>query len=187
MDYLQGDNGWIPDSKKNSLFLKSSIIIIIMKQRVDLSVYSIISTILCLGLFVALMFIGNPPPYVQFSLAAVIVLLLLLGLFYMPLSIAADKYAIYIIRSLRIKAIPIEMIKSARICPPTMGARRISGSGGFMGYWGWFRERDLGKYFAYYGRSSDCFLIELKHGRKYMLGCQNAPKMVEYINSLLKQ
>ena len=158
-----------------------------MTQRVVLSTFSIICTLASIVLFTALMFIGNPPLYVQLSLAAVLVIILLSGLFYMPLSIAADKYAIYINRSLKIKAIPMQDVKSARICPPTMGAKRISGSGGFMGYWGRFRERDLGKYFAYYGRSSDCFLVELKNGRKYMLGCQNAPKMVEYINSLLKQ
>ncbi|MBE6230681.1 MAG: hypothetical protein E7119_08940 [Bacteroidales bacterium] len=38
-----------------------------------------------------------------------------------------------------------------------------------------FHEHDSGKYFAYYGRSSDCFLVELKDGRKYLLGCKNAP------------
>ena len=76
-------------------------------------------------------------------------------------------------------------VKSVRLCPPTMGAIRIFGSGGFLGYWGWFKERDLGKYFAYYGRSSDCFLVELKDGRKYMLGCKNPQKMVEYINSMI--
>lgn len=104
----------------------------------------------------------------------------------MPLSIGADRYAIYINRSLRIKAIPMREVKSVRICHPTMGAVRICGSGGFMGYWGWFRERDLGRYFAYYGRSSDCFLVELHSGRKYILGCRNASQMVEYIRPFLK-
>ena len=107
------------------------------------------------------------------------------GLFYMPMSISAYKYAIHINRSLKIKTIPMADVKSVRLCPPTMGAIRIFGSGGFLGYWGWFRERDLGKYFAYFGRSSDCFLVELKDGRKYMLGCKNPQKMVEYINSMI--
>jgi hypothetical protein len=105
----------------------------------------------------------------------------------MPLSISADKTAIYINRSLRIKAIPMLDVASVKMCAPTMGAIRICASGGFFGYWGWFKERDLGKYFAYYGRSSDCFLVELKDGRKYMLGCKNPQKMVEYINGYLKK
>ncbi len=157
-----------------------------MRQRVYLSTFCIISTVLVIVLFVALMFVNNPPLCIQLTLAGLIVILFLVGLFYMPLSIGADKYAIYINRSLKVKAIPMDDVKSVKMCPPTMGARRISGSGGFMGYWGWFRERDLGKYFAYYGRSSDCFLVQLHSGRKYMLGCGNAPQMVEYINSLIK-
>ncbi len=156
-----------------------------MKQRVHLSTFCFISTILCIALFVFLIFFNRPPMYVQLALAVVLLGMLVSGLFYMPLSISADKYAIYINRSLKIKAIPMEQVKSVRLCQPTMGAKRISGSGGFFGYWGWFRERDLGKYFAYYGRSSDCFLVELHSGRKYMLGCQNPQKMVEYIKSNL--
>lgn len=67
-----------------------------------------------------------------------------------------------------------------------MGALRICGSGGFFGYWGWFKERDLGKYFAYYGKSSDCFLVTLKSGNKYMLGCTEPEEMVDFINKNLE-
>ncbi len=66
-----------------------------------------------------------------------------------------------------------------------MGTRRIAGSGGFMGYWGWFREGDIGKYFAYYGKASDCFLVTLRNGRRYMLGCNDAPEMVAAIQKEL--
>lgn len=45
----------------------------------------------------------------------------------------------------------------------------------------------LEQYFACYGRSSDCFLVELKDGRKYMLECKNPHKMVEYVNGYLKK
>ncbi|MBR5856826.1 MAG: hypothetical protein IKY70_06105 [Bacteroidales bacterium] len=157
-----------------------------MKQRVVLSTFSIITTLLSIIIFVALIFVNNPPMYIRLSLVAILVMILLAGLYYAPLSIAADKYAIYINRSLRIKTIPMKEVKSVKISPPTMGAIRICGSGGFMGYWGWFKERDLGKYFAYYGRSSDCFIVELKDGSKYMLGCKNAPQMADYIKSLIK-
>lgn len=64
-----------------------------------------------------------------------------------------------------------------------MGEKRIFGSGGFFGWYGWFSEADLGKYFAYYGKASDCFLVTLKNGRKYMLGCADAPAMVAEIRS----
>ena len=105
----------------------------------------------------------------------------------MPMSIGADENAIYINRSLKIKTIPMTDVVSVKLCPTTMGAIRICGSGGFLGYWGWFKERDLGKYFAYYGKSSDCFLVVLSNGHKYILGCQNTPEMVEYINKQIKK
>ena len=157
-----------------------------MKQPVILSAFSLIITIVSNALILSIMFLNNPPVYVQISLGVIWGMTVLASLFYMPLSISADKTTIYINRSLRIKAIPIQDVASVKLCPPTMGAIRICGSGGFFGYWGWFKERDLGKYFAYYGRSSDCFLIELKNGRKYMLGCKKALEMVEYIQSLIK-
>lgn len=158
-----------------------------MKQQVLLSTFSLIATVVSNALLAGLMFFNNPPVYVQISLGVIWGMTILASLFYMPLSISADKTAIYINRSLRIKAIPLLDVMSVKMSSPTMGAIRICGSGGFFGYWGWFKERDLGKYFAYYGRSSDCFLVELKDGRKYMLGCKNPQKMVEYINSMINQ
>ena len=156
-----------------------------MKQQVVLSTYSWIVTIICICLNLFFIFFNHPPRLIQLLLTLLLLVWSAVGLFYMPMSISADKSAIYINRSLKIKAIPMADISSVRLCPPTMCAIRIFGSGGFLGYWGWFRERDLGKYFAYYGRSSDCFLVELKDGRKYLLGCKNAPQMVEYIKSQL--
>lgn len=158
-----------------------------MKEKVVLSKYSIVTTAICVVILVALMFVNNPPLSVQLVLGGVMVLMLLSGLFWVPLWISADKYAICIRRCLKTKVLPMQDVKLVKLSPPTMGTIRICGSGGFLGYWGWFRERDMGKYFAYYGRSSDCFLVELKDGRKYMLGCKNAPSMVEYINSFIGQ
>jgi hypothetical protein len=158
-----------------------------MKQQVILSKYSLIVTIVSNVLLIGLMFYNNPPANVRIMLAVMWGILVFASLLYMPTSISADKNAIYIKRCLRVKAIHVPDILSVKMCAPTMGAIRICASGGFFGYWGWFKERDLGKYFAYYGRSSDCFLVELKDGRKYMLGCKNPQKMVEYINGNLKK
>ena len=54
-----------------------------------------------------------------------------------------------------------------------------------MGYWGLFREGDVGRYMAYYGKASDCFMIRMKNGDKYVLGCKNPGEMVEYIKSFI--
>ena len=69
---------------------------------------------------------------------------------------------------------------------PTMAKKRICGSGGWFGYYGWFSEPSIGKYFAYYGKASDCFLVTLKDGKKYVLGCESPDEMVEVINKLIK-
>ena len=157
-----------------------------MKQRVEFSTFCIITTLACLALFVGCTFI-IPEIWWQIYWGVFVVILLIISLCYMPMSIGADENAIYINRSLKVKTIPMTEVASVKLCPPTMGAIRICGSGGFLGYWGWFQERDLGKYFAYYGKSSDCFLITLTNGGKYILGCQNAPEMVEYIAKQIKK
>ena len=157
-----------------------------MKQQVVLSKFCIISTLACLALFVGCTFI-IPEIWWQIGWGAFISILLIICLCYMPMSIGADENAIYINRSLKIKSIAMTEVKSAQLHIPSSGTIRTCGSGGFLGYWGWFREREVGNYFAYYGRMKDCFLVELKDGRKYLLGCKNAPDMVEYINKQIKK
>ena len=156
-----------------------------MKQRVSLNAIGIVSTLASIGLFVGFI-IFEKQPDMRLVLAGVLAVIVLFGLFYMPLSISADKYAIYIRRFLRVKAIPMSDVKSVTIFPVPLKAMRLCGSGGFMGYWGWFREPGIGRYFAYYGDPRDCFLVELSNGRKYVLGCRNAGAMVEHIRGMMK-
>lgn len=160
-----------------------------MKRRVTLSTYCwIVSTLSSAVIFWVFMDALRRPdnaPAVWISGAAII-LLFLFALFYMPLSISLGKESLNIQRSLKIKSIPLSEIADVRLCPPTMGTIRICGSGGWFGWYGWFRERDLGKYFAYYGKASDCFLVTLKDGRKYMLGCKDAAEMVKLIAERIK-
>ena len=120
-------------------------------------------------------------------IGACLILLCATALLYMPISISIDDTNLNINRSLRIKSIPLKEIKSVKLCPPTMAEKRICGSGGWFGYWGWFSEPSIGKYFAYYGKASDCFLLELKDGKKYLLGCTDAPEMVKYIAERIAQ
>ncbi len=68
-----------------------------------------------------------------------------------------------------------------------MSTLRLIGSGGFLGYWGWFSDRTVGKYFAYYGRPQDCFLIELKNGKKYLLGCEDSETIIATVEVRLAE
>lgn len=156
-----------------------------MKSRIKLSTYCFILTI---GLIAVLCGIGiytyGTP---QFYIVLVVLLVLLFfGCLYAPVSIEASERYVTIKGILKNRRIPIENIDFVVPFQPTMGDIRICGSGGFMGYWGIFREGDVGRYMAYYGHSSDCFFIRLKNGDKYVLGCENPEKMVEYINKNLK-
>ena len=157
-----------------------------MKQTVKLSTYSFIMTILTLialiGVFVW-EYYKTGSEAVLWIFLGIMMLWAFCVLFYGPLSIELTGSTLNINRSLRIKEIPLADIQVVKLCPPTLAAKRIFGSGGCFGYWGWFSERDLGKYFAYYGKSSDCFLIELIDGKKYILGCENAPAMVDALKA----
>ena len=155
-----------------------------MKKKVELSSYCWIISALSFALLCGIMVYVSQQSDNEWAvviLAIAIALLFCLTLFYMPVSVSLDSDALKINRPIRSKKIPLSDIESAKLCSPTMGAKRICGSGGWFGWYGWFSEGDLGKYFAYYGKSSDCFLVTLKSGRKYMLGCKDAPEMVESI------
>ena len=80
----------------------------------------------------------------------------------------------------------MRMVENVDLFQPTMGTYRLFGSGGFMGYWGLFREGGIGRYAAYYGKASDCFLVKLRNGDKYVLGCTNPSGMVAYISGVVK-
>lgn len=82
------------------------------------------------------------------------------------------------------RKISVRDIECVELFQPTMGAIRIFASGGFMGYWGVFRESDIGRYYVFFlARLSDCFLVKMKIGDKYVLGCDNPQKIVDYIES----
>lgn len=153
-----------------------------MKNKVIFSTYvKIITTIVILLLAFGLYALwGNSD---KFTLLAVLTVgLLVFGFYYSPTTIEADERCIRIHRlASPCKALSYNDISDIKILSPTLGALRVCASGGFLGYWGYFKEGDIGEYFGYFGKSSDCFLVKLHDGRQYMLGCENPQMMVEYI------
>lgn len=158
-----------------------------MKHTVKMSAYSMILSSLCLViLFACAIFMARKHEGVAFyTLSSVIVLWAAATLYYAPMSLEISDGKLWVNRSLRCKSFDLKDIVSAEICQPTMGERRLCGSGGFMGYWGWFTERDLGRYFAYYGKAGDCFLVRLRDGRKYMLGCDKPELFVKELHAAM--
>ena len=156
-----------------------------MKRRVALSTFSIILTIAVIALFVVGMIscLNRAVDWLAYLLAGSLVLICCLAMYFTPMAISVEDGCLNINMLLRTKSIPLRDIQSVALCPPTMSEKRLLGSGGFFGYWGWFREPSIGRYFAYYGKASDCFLVRLKDGRLYMLGCVDPLGIMECINS----
>lgn len=156
-----------------------------MKNRVRLSTWCTIMTLIGLIVLLTALYFAKYT-IATFFAAAVLIILCATALFFMPLSISVNDNELNINRPLKIKSIPMNMIASVKLWSPTMAKKRICGSGGWFGYYGWFSEPSIGKYFAYYGKASDCFLVTLKDGKKYVLGCESPDEMVEVINKLIK-
>lgn len=153
-----------------------------MKSKVKFSTFNtLFSLLLICGLaIIAVSTWGTNKFFIVFT---VLLILLVFGVFYAPMRIEVDGKYVTVRHIVNQHSIPMDKIVSIEPFQPTMGAKRICGSGGFMGYWGIFREGDIGRYMAYHGKSSDCFLIRMKNGDKYVLGCENPDEMVNYIKS----
>lgn len=109
------------------------------------------------------------------------------GLYYCPVSVEANLSEIKLYRLLaKPKIFAYKDIQSVETCYPSAGGIRLCGSGGLFGYWGYFSDIMIGTYFGYYGSRSYCFLVKLKNGKQYVLGCENPVAMVDYIKSNLK-
>lgn len=154
-----------------------------MKSKISYSRYVTILTAILSGvLFVACIATVKEKP-AFFTLLVIFLVLYAFALFFGAAYIKAGSKYIVLGSLLRCKKIPMSEVENVELFQPTMGAIRICGSGGFMGYWGTFREGDIGKYYAFYGKASDCFLVRLKNGNKYVLGCNQPDKMVAYIKA----
>lgn len=154
-----------------------------MKSKISLSRFANILT----AIIFILLFVGCIATVHEkiafFVFLTIYIVLIVAGLFYGTAYIKADSENLILGSILRSKKIPMRNIQSVELFQPTMGAIRICGSGGFMGYWGIFKEGDIGRYYSFYGKASDCFLVRMKNGDKYVLGCDNPSKMVDHINS----
>lgn len=156
-----------------------------MKSKVKLSGYSLGVTIIVLGVLIAgLVFVEDKQSW--FFLFTVTFLLLLFSFRYSPVKIMADENNVVIKCITRRHKLKMNEVESVELFQPTMTSFRLCGSGGFMGYWGIFKEGDIGRYAAYYGKASDCFLIRMKNGDKYVLGCENPEEIVNFINSQIR-
>lgn len=157
-----------------------------MKSKVKFSAFSLIITAIVIIAFIVGIIVSLSNIKEALILFAVLAGMILSGLFYCPVSIeaAGDKLSIH--RPLRNKTIEYTTISSADRCYPSAGGLRLCGSGGFMGYWGYFNDIVIGTYFGYYGNHSQCILIRLKDGKQYVVSCCQPDEMVAAIAAKCK-
>ena len=154
-----------------------------MKSKVHFSTYCIIITIvvpaaLLTGILTHLHSIVLP----TLLTIALTVGVVAAGLYYCPVSVSVNPRELMIHRLLSgDKTFPLADIVEVDTCYPSAGGIRLCGSGGFFGYWGYFRDIAIGQYFGYYADRSQCFYIKLKNKRQYVISCKNHVEMVEAI------
>lgn len=81
-----------------------------------------------------------------------------------PTSILVDDEFITIHKRIGRKRIPLFEIQSVTaFVPDVERGFRLCGSGGFAGYYGWYRDSRIGRYFGYYGNRHEYFLVLTIH------------------------
>lgn len=159
-----------------------------MKNRVKFSVYSIIITaaVLILSAVGIVSLVGETDRLVIFCV--ILWVAIISGLYYCPVSVEANQSGIVLNRLIsRARYFPYSEIASVDTCYPSAGGLRLCGSGGLFGYWGYFSDIMIGTYFGYYGSRSHCFLVKLKSGRQYVIGCSDPAAIVSYVELRLTE
>lgn len=153
-----------------------------IKRKCNLSAWSLtLSSLFIVGMLALAVVIDLW--IASIALGAILICMCALALYFCPLSVKVDDEAMTVNFPLRRRSFKLSDIASAEDVQPTMGEWRICGSAGFCGYWGWFDNKVIGRYFAYYGRGSECFIIRLRSGQIYMLGCEDHATVLQSIQS----
>ena len=151
---------------------------------------SILMTILIFIVWGTLPFIQQHDSFQNYTLNLVGILIFILvicGIYYCPKYIEATNSLLIIGKLISKKVLPLADIASVTPYQHTMNFGAPLGSSGFMGYWGHYRNQELGK-FSVYGTSLDqLILVILKSGKQYVISCKNAEEMSNQINLRLSK
>lgn len=123
------------------------------------------------------------PGFLWWSWWGFFIFLILVSLCFTPIDVSANDAYVSVHRALGTKKIPISAIQSVQLVDPAI--QKSAASKGFMGYWGKGKDSKNGKYFSYFGKGNERYLITMKDGKQYMLSSHNAPQMVAYISGHL--
>lgn len=157
-----------------------------MKQKIKFCAYSLIVTAGVLILFIVGIFslLDNVEKLTLFCF--ILGITTIAGIYYCPKSIEANESGIILHRLLSSpKVFMYNTIQTVDYCYPSIVGLRLCASGGFFGYWGYFKDMMIDTYIGYYGARSNCILVKMKDGKQYVLGCEDSSSLISYINSHL--
>lgn len=101
---------------------------------------------------------------------------------YSPKRVELTADALVLRRVMGPKAFPYSEIEEiGKWRGSTASLLRTFGDGGMFGYIGWYSGGGLGSHFEYVGKFSDAFYLKMRSGKKYMLSCDGAEQVVEYV------
>lgn len=155
-----------------------------MKSKVTFSPASIVVSIAVAVAAVLVLISATDFPELQGAVGAFFAAYLVFQLFYTPIFVKTDAKYLILESVLRSHIIFIADMESVELFQPTMGAVREFGSFKGLGSWGLFSEGDIGYYIAFYGKAAECFLVRMKNGDKYVIGCKDYQNMVAHLKEL---
>lgn len=157
-----------------------------MKEKIKWDGYSWRMTIMVTVAYALALIITRDTPWRFYFLVILAVILFISLWIWAPVSIFVDTDFLTVHRRIVNKKIPLSEIQTVSLFEPQVDRGfKLCGSGGFAGYYGWYHDSRIGRYFGYYGNRQDCFHVLLKNGKQYVLGCENVAEMVKYIKSQL--
>lgn len=97
----------------------------------------------------------------------------------MSLKLSEDKLTIC--KLVGVKEIPFSAIEKIEPYKDYHSDIRLTGNGGFLGYTGLFRNKELGKYTAFVGNYSQAFYIRTKNGKIYVTSSEQREEIIRQI------
>lgn len=122
--------------------------------------------------------------YFYIAVATLVVVGVLLC--YVPLRLELTADALVIHKIIGRRQLPFSRIVA--VSPREQGWKgdiRVCGSGGLLGFLGWFRSREVGTYFSYVTDTSSMFWV-ITADRTYLLSCNDSGEMVGQLSERIK-
>lgn len=122
------------------------------------------------------------------TLIIAIIIVVILGYFALeaPLSLELDEHKLVLYKIKGKLIIEFDQIAHIDIYIPDCSDIRLFGSGGFCGFIGKFRNKNIGNYQSYVGDYAQSFLIQTKKNVNYVLSCENREEVINIVKQHIK-